>query len=120
MAKGASKLAARMLECLEVVGEYRRAGARVACVGVGRAAVREIQTKLHRCSRSFWRAGCSANWHVRFGRRAAETGQRKRWYRAAVRPHNLVYHPDFLTVAWERVKGTRERARRESTGSPRR
>jgi RNA-directed DNA polymerase len=56
---------------------------------------------------SLRRAGCLANGHVRFGRRAAETGQRKLWHRAAVRPHNLVYHPDFLTVAWERVRGNK-------------
>jgi RNA-directed DNA polymerase len=48
------------------------------------------------------------NGHVRFGRRAAETDRQKRWHRAAARPHNLVYHPDFLTIAkWERVRGNK-------------
>ena len=47
------------------------------------------------------------NGHVRFGRRAAETGRLKRRHRAAARPHNLVHHPDFLTVAWERVRGNK-------------
>jgi hypothetical protein len=35
MAKGASKLAAKLLECLEVAGEYRRTAAGVADVGFG-------------------------------------------------------------------------------------
>ena len=54
-----------------------------------------------------WRAGCPDNGHVRFGRRAAETGQRKRRHRAAVRPHNLVTDPGFLLVAWARVRNNR-------------
>jgi retron-type reverse transcriptase len=60
-----------------------------------------------RHSPSLWRAGCLANGHVRFGRRAAETGQWRLWYRAAVRPHNLICHPGFLAVAWERVRGNK-------------
>lgn len=37
--------------------------------------------------RDSWRAGCGANSHVRFGERAGETGQPKRWHRAPVRLH---------------------------------
>jgi RNA-directed DNA polymerase len=47
------------------------------------------------------------NEHVRFGRRAAETGRQKRRHRAAARPHNLVVDPAFLAVAWARVRGNR-------------
>jgi RNA-directed DNA polymerase len=43
------------------------------------------------------------NGHVRFGRRAAETDRQRRRHCAAARPHNLVYDPAFLVVAWERV-----------------
>ena len=53
---------------------------------------------------SLWRAGCLANGHVRFGRRAAETGQWRLWHRAAVRPHNLVCDLDFLAEGWLRVR----------------
>src|SRR4051794_17340476 len=45
--------------------------------------------------------------HNRFGRRTAETAQRKRWHRAAVRPHNLIADPAFLLVAWDRVRGNK-------------
>jgi transposase len=34
-----------------------------------------------------WRAGCRANWHVRFGGRVGETGQSRGWYRASARPN---------------------------------
>lgn len=34
-----------------------------------------------------WRAGCRANWHVRFGGRVGETGQSRGWYRAPARPN---------------------------------
>ena len=54
---------------------------------------------------SLRRAGCLANGHVRFGRRAAETDQRRLWHRAAVRPHNLVHDPATLIVAFARVAG---------------
>ena len=47
------------------------------------------------------------NGHVRFGRRAAETGRQKRRHRAAARPHNLVADPGFLLVAWDRVRGNK-------------
>src|SRR5215218_6362996 len=47
------------------------------------------------------------NEHVRFGRRAAETGRQKRRHRAAARPHNLVVDPAFLVMAWARVRGNR-------------
>ncbi len=56
---------------------------------------------------SLWRAGCLANGHVRFGRRAAETGQWRLWHRAAVRPHNFVHDPATLIVAFSRVAGNR-------------
>ncbi|GAB3453706.1 hypothetical protein GCM10027436_54730 [Actinophytocola sediminis] len=36
---------------------------------------------------STWRAGCGDESHVRFGGRARETGQQKRWNRARVRPY---------------------------------
>ena len=34
-----------------------------------------------------WRAGCGDESHVRFGGRARETDQQKRWNRARVRPY---------------------------------
>jgi RNA-directed DNA polymerase len=45
--------------------------------------------------------------HVRFGRRAAETGRQKRRHRAAARPHNFVYDPATLLMAFDRVAGNR-------------
>jgi hypothetical protein len=47
------------------------------------------------------------NGHVRFGRRAAETGRQKRRHRAAARPHNLVCDPATLLMALVRVAGNR-------------
>ena len=77
--------------------------------------------------RGLWRAGCVDEAHVRFGRRAAETGRLRDRHRAAVRPHHLNVRLDeeklcLLVMIGVRVDGTKELVAladgyRESTGS---
>ena len=77
--------------------------------------------------RGLWRAGCVDEAHVRFGRRAAETGRLRDRHRAAVRPHHVGIRLDeeklcLLVLIGVRVDGTKELVAladgyRESTGS---
>jgi transposase-like protein len=77
--------------------------------------------------RGLWRAGCVDEAHVRFGRRAAETGRSKGRHRAAARPHHLNIRLDeeklcLLVLVGVRVDGSKElitlaEGYRESTGS---
>ncbi|MDV9203172.1 hypothetical protein R6M67_49495, partial [Streptomyces sp. Wh19] len=52
-----------------------------------------------------WRAGCRANWHVRFGGRSEETGWSKGQYRASGRPYwgegpRIAGRRTWLFCAW--------------------
>lgn len=79
MAKGASKSAARLMECLE--GLVNTDGPELALMRAEHR-VREIQTKLHRWA----------------------TDDPDRRFNDL---HNLVCDPGFLLVAWARVRGNK-------------
>ena len=61
-----------------------------------------------------WRAGCGEKPHVRFGRRAGETGRSKDRHRAAARPHvvkvrdgQVANRPIYVVDRGHRGRGTR-------------
>jgi RNA-directed DNA polymerase len=60
---------------------------------------------IERTLTGLWRAGCPDNGHVRFGRRPGETDRPKDRHRAPGRPHNFVYDPATLLMAFDRVAG---------------